>query len=87
MIPITNHPNTDRLHTGKLVLTKNYINSFDIEIRNHKGHLYPRSAIADFVLVLMFETVEEMEYNKDDLVAYNAMAYRVGHPTSSGILG
>jgi len=69
------------------VLTKNYINSFDIEIRDHKGHLYPRSAIADFVLVLMFETVEEMEYNKDDLVAYNAMAYRVGHPTSSGILG
>ena len=66
---------------------KNYISSFDIEIRDHKGHLYPRSAIADFVLVLMFETVEEMEYNKDDLVAYNAMAYRVGHPTSSGILG
>lgn len=67
------------------VLTKNYINNFDIEIRDHKGHLFPRSAIADFVLVLMFETVEEMEYNKDDIVAYNAMGYRLGHPTSSGI--
>ena len=33
---------------------------------------------------LMFETVAEMEYNKDDIIAYNAMAYREGHPTSSG---
>ena len=31
-----------------------------IEIRDRKGHLYPRSAIADFVLVFMFETVEVM---------------------------
>jgi hypothetical protein len=32
----------------------------------------------------MFETIEEMEYNKDEIIAYNSMAYRVGHPTSSG---
>jgi hypothetical protein len=25
-----------------------------------------------------------MEYNKDEIIAYNSMAYRVGHPTSSG---
>ena len=66
------------------ILTTNYINHFDIEIRDHKGHLYPRSAIANFVLVLMFETVQEMEYNKDELQAYNALGYRLGHPTSSG---
>ena len=66
------------------VLTKKDINHFDVQIRDHRGHLYPRSALADFVLVLMFETVEEIEYNKDDIIAYNAMAYREGHPTSSG---
>lgn len=66
------------------ILTTNYINHFDIEIRDHKGHLYPRSALANFVLVLMFETVQEMEYNKDELQAYNALGYRLGHPTSSG---
>ena len=66
------------------VLTKKDLNYFDVQIRDHRGHLYPRSALADFVLVLMFETIEEMEYNKDEIIAYNSMAYRVGHPTSSG---
>ena len=67
------------------VLTKNYLNYFDIEIRDHKGHLFPRSAIADFVMVLMFEVVDEINENIDDVVAYQAQAYREGHPTSSGI--
>ena len=67
------------------VLTKNYLNYFDIEIRDHKGHLFPRSAIADFVMVLMFEVVDEINENVDDMVAYQAQAYREGHPTSSGI--
>jgi hypothetical protein len=31
---------------------KKYLNYFDIEIRDHKGHLFPRSAIPDFVMVL-----------------------------------
>ena len=66
------------------VLTKKDINYFDVEIRDHRGHLYPRSALADFLMVIMFETIEEMEYNKDDIIAYNAMAYKLGHPTSSG---
>jgi hypothetical protein len=66
------------------VLTKKDLNYFDVQIRDHRGHLYPRSALADFVLVLMFETIEEMEYNKDEIIAYNSMAYRAGHPTSSG---
>ena len=66
------------------VLTKKDLNYFDVQIRDHRGHLYPRSALADFVLVLMFETIEEMEYNKDEIILYNQMAYRVGHPTSSG---
>jgi len=67
------------------VLTKNYLNNFDIEIRYHKGHLFPRSAIADFVMVLMFEVVDEINENIDDVVAYQTQAYREGHPTSSGI--
>jgi len=67
------------------VLTKNYLNYFDIEIRDHKGHLFPRSAIADFVMVLMFEVVDEINENIDDVVAYQAQAYREGHPTSSGV--
>ena len=66
------------------VLTKNYLNNFDIEIRDHKGHLFPRSAIADFVMVLMFEVVHEINENIDEVVAYQAQAYREGHPTSSG---
>ncbi len=66
------------------VLTKNYLNNFDIEIRDHKGHLFPRSAIADFVMVLMFEVVDEINENIDDVVAYQTQAYREGHPTSSG---
>ena len=64
------------------VLTKNNLN---IEIRDHKGHLFPRSAIADFVMVLMFEVVDEINENIDEVVAYQAQAYREGHPTSSGI--
>ena len=67
------------------VLTKNYLNYFDIEIRDHKGHLFPRSAIPDFVMVLMFEVLDEINENVDDMVAYQAQAYREGHPTSSGI--
>ena len=67
------------------VLTKNDLNYFDIEIRDHKGHLFPRSAIPDFVMVLMFEVVDEINENIDDVVAYQAQAYREGHPTSSGI--
>ena len=67
------------------VLTKNYLNYFDIEIRDHKGHLFPRSAIADFVMVLMFEVVDEINENIDDVVAYQAQAYHEGHPTSSGV--
>ena len=51
------------------VLTKNYLNYFDIEIRT-TGHLFPRSAIADFVMVLMFEVVDEINENIDDVVAY-----------------
>ena len=66
------------------VLTKNHLNNFDIEIRDHKGHLFPRSAIADFVMVLMFEVVDEINENIDDVVAYQTQAYREGHPTSSG---
>ena len=66
------------------VLRKKYLNNFDIEIRDHKGHLFPRSAIADFVMVLMFEVVHEINENIDDVVAYQAQAYREGHPTSSG---
>ena len=52
---------------------------------DHKGHLFPRSAIADFVMVLMFEVVDEINENIDEVVAYQAHAYREGHPTSSGI--
>ena len=67
------------------ILTKKDIYNFDIEIRDHKGILYPRNAIADFVLVLMFETLEEIEYNKDEFIAYNQLGYRLGHPTTSGL--
>ena len=35
------------------LLPKSYYNAFDIEIRDHKGHLFPRSAIANFVLQLV----------------------------------
>ena len=58
-----------------------------VRIHHHtrKGHLFPRSAIADFVMVLMFEVVDEINENVDDMVAYQAQAYRKGHPTSSGI--
>ena len=51
------------------VLTKKYLDNFDIEIRDHKGHLFPRSAIADFVMVLMFEVVDEINENIDDVVS------------------
>ena len=43
------------------------------------------SAIADFVMVLMFEVVDEINENIDEVVAYQTQAYREGHPTSSGI--
>jgi len=52
------------------VLTKKYLNNFDIEIRDHRGHLFPRSAIADFVMVLMFEVVDEINENVDEVVAF-----------------
>jgi len=67
------------------VLTKKYLNNFDIEIRDHKVHLFPRSAIADFVMVLIFEMVHETKESIDEFVAYQAQAHREGHPTSSGI--
>lgn len=67
------------------ILTKKNIFDFDIELRDHRNVLFPRSALPDFVLVLMFETVEEIEYNKDDIIAYNALGYRLGHPTVSGL--
>jgi len=67
------------------VLTKNYLNYFDIEVRDHKGHLFPRSAIPDFVMVLMFDVVDESKEDIDEVVAYQAQAYREGHPTSSGV--
>ena len=66
------------------LLPKSYYNAFDIEIRDHKGHLFPRSAIANFVLQLVFESVEEIEHDKTDIHLYNEMGYRLGHPTSSG---
>ena len=65
-------------------IAKSYYNAFDIEIRDHKGHLFPRSAIANFVLQLVFESVEEIEHDKTDIHLYNEMGYRLGHPTSSG---
>ena len=36
-------------------------------------------------MVLMFEVVDEINENIDDVVAYQAQAYREGHPTSSGV--
>jgi hypothetical protein len=33
----------------------------------------------------MFETLEEIEYNKDEIIAYNQLGYRLGHPTTSGL--
>jgi hypothetical protein len=32
----------------------------------------------------MFEVVDEINENIDDVVAYQTQAYREGHPTSSG---
>ena len=52
-------------------------------------------AIADFVMVLMFEVVDEINENIDDVVAYQIQAYREGymslaspvHPESTWMIG
>ncbi len=57
------------------------ITNFDIQIRDHQGSLFPKDAIQNFVLVLMFQENREVEYSKDFIENYNKMGYRIGHPT------
>jgi len=56
------------------------INNFDIEIRDHKGQIFPKDAIQKFIMVIMFETVSEVEYTQDFIESYNKQGYRIGHP-------
>lgn len=55
------------------------ITSFDIQIQDYTGQTYPRTALADFILVLMFEEIKEIEFSKEEKIAYLDYAYKLAH--------
>ena len=55
------------------------IHKFDIKLRDHKGQLFGLNSLPDFQMTLMFDTVQEVEYSKDFIEAYNKMGYKIGH--------
>ena len=71
-------------HTPDMVmwhgLSDSSIHRFDIKIRDHKGQLFGLYSLQDFQMTLMFETVQEVEYSKEFIEAYNAYGYNIGHP-------
>tara|TARA_Y100000385_G_C13067688_1_gene627492 strand:+ start:34 stop:1062 length:1029 start_codon:yes stop_codon:yes gene_type:complete len=55
------------------------ISSFDIQILDYTGQIFPRESLADFIMVLQFEEVKEIEFSKEEKMAYLDYAYKLAH--------
>ena len=55
------------------------ISSFDIQILDYTGQIFPRGSLADFIMVLQFEEIKEIEFSKEEKMAYLDYAYKLAH--------
>ena len=72
------HHQADTLYFHEL--KKNNINYFNIRLDNHDYKLIDEEIMPDWTAVLIFEQTHEIEYHKEDIVAYKERAYELGHP-------
>jgi len=55
-------------------------NTFDIQLLDEDGKELTNLSCPDWKAVLIFETVEKIEYHKEAIKKYNNEGYRIGHP-------
>jgi hypothetical protein len=72
------HHTADTLYYHQL--PKNNINHFNLRLLNHNYELINDAILPDWQAVLIFEQTHEIEYHKEDIIAYAEEAYRKGHP-------
>ena len=68
----TNTPAWNKLNDAK-------IQEFDIKIRDHKGRDIPAETLPNFNMTLIFETIDEIDYQKEHTKEYLREAYRKEH--------
>lgn len=68
----TNTPAWNKLNDTK-------IQEFDIKIRDHRGRDIPTENLPNFNMTLVFETIDEMDYQKEHTKEYLREAYRKEH--------
>ena len=68
----TNTPAWNKLNDAK-------IQEFDIKIRDHKGRDKPAETLPNFNMTLIFETIDEIDYQKEHTKEYLREAYRKEH--------
>ena len=68
----TNTPAWNKLNDTK-------IQEFDIKIRDHRGRDIPTANLPNFNMTLVFETIDEIDYQKEHTKEYLREAYRKEH--------
>jgi hypothetical protein len=68
----TNTPAWNKLNDTK-------VQEFDIKIRDHRGRDIPTANLPNFNMTLVFETIDEMDYQKEHTKEYLREAYRKEH--------
>ncbi|CAL6299676.1 unnamed protein product [Bathycoccus prasinos] len=68
----TNTPAWNKLNDTK-------IQEFDIKIRDHRGRDIPTENLPNFNMTLVFETIDEIDYQKEHTKEYLREAYRKEH--------
>lgn len=72
------HHHADTLYYHQL--PKSNINHFNIRLLNHNYQLIDDDLMPDWTAVIIFEQTHEIEYHKEDIIAYQDRAYQLGHP-------
>lgn len=54
--------------------------TFDIQLFDNNNNMIDPDSCGDFKLVLIFQIIEEIEFNIQDMKRYNAIGYELGHP-------
>ena len=62
------------------VLKDTSIRTFDIQLRDHRGRRFDASAIPNYNLTLVFETIDPVMYTKEFLEEYNKEGWKRAHP-------
>lgn len=58
------------------------IKTFDIQLIDDKDSIIKDDDMPDYFLTLMFEVIDEVEYNAVDIEKYMQAAFKLGHPTN-----